>query len=526
MSNKIFDRVQGWVSYFWPFLLAFFVIKLIQAVMYPDPNMMPDTGDYLKSAILLRTNPYKPIGYSLYLAFNRLVLPFPLGVPILQGVIKLAATAALGGVLRSHFKLPRWCVVTVCIVVTLNPTALFLDNFLISDSLFVSFTIGIMAALLAYAARPSWTALLTALVLALAATGTKYVGVAYPVLAIAFVVLYGRKQRVLQSSVIVLSTVALLLGMAAKTHRDLDVFKLMMFDGWAFHGTIGHLLAEDPWDLARIDDPETRLVCSYIMSFPLARYTEGHRDFFRWHPESPAKNLLNVFIADRQRPDDVTAQRDSTFLINYIRMSRDPTTSAQKLYHRFRNKTNPDYPPYAMTYWGAFIVTNELLRTANKEFMRQHRRAYLTRFYAGSLGKLFLPNEPPIAKGKYKQRTTRDMWVGKFWQGEDCTTWRPRYGDVLGYLSWSHQWFVTAVWVAALAALTSAFLRRKECRLPTWRLLTRPGVLLLVFAVFFGAAIAYSHMMEVRYTAPIMPLVVVAVTLLYFDPTAPSDHSL
>jgi hypothetical protein len=261
------------------------------------------------------------------------------------------------------------------------------------------------------------------------------------------------------------------------------------------------------------------------LSFPLEKHAGGHRDYFRWHPDSPAKNLLNAFIADQQRPDDVTARRDSTFLINYLKMSRDPTTSAQILFNRFRNKTNPDFPPYAMTYWGAFIVTNELLRTANSEFMRQHRWAYLSRFYVVSLGKLFLPNEPPVAKGKYKQRKDGDMWVSEFWDGEDNSTWRPRYGDVLGYLSWTHQWFVTVVWLAALIALASAVLRRKERGMSCWMLMTRPGILLLAFAIAFGAAIAYSHMMEVRYTAPIMPLVIAGAALLYFDPTAPSDYS-
>jgi hypothetical protein len=525
MSIAAVDRVKGWGWYFWPFLVAYFAVKLLQAVLYPDPNMMPDTGEYLRSALMFRTNPYKPIGYSIYLAFNRLILPFPLGVPIMQGLLKLLATAALGSVLRRHYRLPRWCVLALCIVVALNPTALFLDNFLVSDSVFVSFTIGLMAALLAYAQKPTWTVLLFALALAMASVGTKYVGVSYPALVIVFVFLYGRKQRVLRAAVIALSTTGLLLAMAAKTHRDLTVFKLTTFDGWAFHGPIGHLLIEDPWDLARIEDPETRLVCGYLMSFPLHEYADAHRDFFRWHPKSPAKNLLNVFIADKVRPDDVTVRRDSTFLVNFMSMAREPTTPAQELYHRFRNKTNPDYPAYAMSYWGAFIVTNELLRAANGEFMRQHRWTYLTRFYAVSLRKLFLPNEPPIAKGKYKRRQRPDAIVSEFWEGEDSSTWRPRYGDVLGYVNWTHQWFITAVWLAALAALSSAFLRRKELGMSYWGLTTRPGTLLLAFAVIFGAAVAYSHMMEVRYTAPIMPLVITAAALLYFDPTAPSDYS-
>jgi len=60
----------------------------------------------------------------------------------------------------------------------------------------------------------------------------------------------------------------------------------------------------------------------------LDKHAGDHRDFFRWHAESPARNPLNAFIADPVRPDDVTVRRDSTFLINYMKMSSEPTTSA------------------------------------------------------------------------------------------------------------------------------------------------------------------------------------------------------
>ena len=74
IENQI-DRIKKWHAYFWPFLVAYIAVKIVQIILYPDPYQMSDTSDYLKSAILLRTNPFKPLGYSLFLAFGRLVLP-------------------------------------------------------------------------------------------------------------------------------------------------------------------------------------------------------------------------------------------------------------------------------------------------------------------------------------------------------------------------------------------------------------------------------------------------------------------
>jgi hypothetical protein len=523
-TGTIRDKIEDLATYFWPFLAAFFVVKIVQFVLYPDPYIMSDTGDYLKSALLLKTNPFKPIGYSLYLAFNRLILPFPLGVPLLHCALKLAATFGLGVVLKRYYPLPRWSVLTICTAVALNPTALLMDHYLISDSLFASCTIGMIAALLAYARTHSWRSVVVALALALASASIRFVGVVYPVLVLALVFLYGPKRGWIvwaQAALVPVATAALLYGMAAKTRHDLDAFKVTTFDGWAFHGTIGHLIADNPWDLQRIEDPEARLVCQYVMSFPLEKYKGRLKGFFRWHSESPAKNLLRAFLPITKRPDDLSAARDSTFIVDFLALSGKMKSPAQKLFQLYRNKTNPNYPPYAMNYWGSFIVTNELLRGSNREFMAQHRWAYLTQFFPVSLGELFLPTSPPISKGKYTYRESADFQVSEFWRGHDSSTWRPRFTDVGGALNWTHQIFVVAMWLVALAALVWALLRRRSLEVTWLRLVTGFGVSFLAFAVLFGAATAYSHMMEVRYTCPLVPFVLVAAAFLYSSPGSP-----
>lgn len=521
MSKTFIAGAKNFFAYFWPFLLVCVLVKITQAIFYPDPYMISDTGEYLNSARTLTVNPYKPIGYSLFLALSRVVLPFPLGVLILHGVAKILVTLLLGAVLKSYYGFPRWAVLTVCLVVVLNPTALLFDHYLLSDSLFTSCTVGLIGGLLAYIKRPNWGYLAVAVLFSLASVALRFVGLVYPALVLAVVILHGGKQRVLRSAVVLTATGATLLGFAAKMNHDLGVFKLTTFDGWAFHGTIGHLLIDNPVNLERIEDPETRLVCEYIQSFPLQQFRGRHRDFFRWQPESPAKHLLNTFLPMTSPPDEVTAARDAPFLMQFTAMADDPQTPAQKMFQKFRNKTNPKYPPYVMDYRPAFILTNELLRAANKEFMRQNRRAYFTGFYVTSLRKLFIPNEPPIVKGKYPMRQEPDYSVDQFWPGEMSSGWRPRFGDVAGALNWTHQWFVTGMWLVALHAFALSMTRRRERAVAWFGYVTSPGVMLLLFAAVSGAMVAYSHMMEVRYTGPIMTFVIVSVALLYEGSRSP-----
>jgi len=525
MLRQFRAAVRELVVFYWPFLLVYALVKIAQGVLYPDPYMISDTGEYLNSARTLETNPYKPIGYSLFLAFTRLILPFPLGVTILHSLLKLIATLCLGTALRQYYDISRRVVLLVCVTIAINPTALLFDHYLLSDSLFVSFSVGLIAALLAYARKQTWLYLSATIALMLGAVALRFVGLVYPALLCAAILLYGGKQRVRHALVVPVTTAALLLGLAARTQHDLGVFKLTTFDGWAFHGTIGHLLERDWNDLNLIDDPEAKLVYSYLLSFPLETFHGRHRDFFRWHPESPAKNLLNVFQPITERPNDTQARRDSSFIIVFMALAESPNTPAQELFEKYRNKKLAKLPPYVMDYRYAFIVTNELLRKTNKEFMKQHWRRYLTDFYATSIRKMFLPLEPPIVRGGYPYRESSDQSVVLFWPGEQSSDWRPRFGDAFGAIKWTHQWFVTCMWVVALHAFLFALTRRKALGIPWPRFLTGFGVLFLAFAVAFGAMVAYSHMMEVRYTAPITPFAIVATVFLYLSPQAPGQQS-
>ncbi len=526
----MFRRTWEWnkdqVGYFWPFLLVYVAVKITQSVLYPTPYIMSDSAEYLETARTLLTNPYKPIGYSLFLAAARPLLFTPLCLTILHSALKLAACLILGLVLRRYYKFPRAWNLAVCALITLNPTALLVDHFLLSDSLFISCTIGLLAFLLAYIKCRTWLLLLVTMLLALAATTIRFVGISYPALVLLVVILYGGRHKGPQVAVLLVATVILLVGVAMRNNKDLGCFKLTTFDGWAFHGTIGPLLHRYPINVSRIEDPETAVVCDYLMTFPLDKYQGRQRGFFRWHPESPAKQLLGTFRPIRSRPVGIKAVRDSTFLFRFTGLARNPTTSAQRLYHQYRNKTNPDYPPYTMEYWSAFVVTNELLRKSNGEFMRQHRMDYLTGFFPSSLRLFFVPSEPPMARGKYKRREHPDKSIAAFWPGEDSSRWKPRYADVGAYFSWSHQVFVISAWVFFILSLFRAWthLRAKQF---LWRdLLLSIGALCITFALASGALVAYSHMMEIRYTTPILPFVVISSAFFCLSPCAPRAEDL
>ena len=306
MLSGVRRSLADFWRFYWPVLVGFLVIKIVQVALYPDPYLMSDSGEYLNSARTLQTNPYKPLGYSVFLAFGRVLLPAPIGIPILQSLLRLAAVALLGSVLHRRYGLGRGVVLIASAVLVCHPTALLLDHYILSDSLFTTVTVAFVAALLAYASRPTAGMLAAVIALSVVATSLRFVGLLYPALALVVIALHGRR-RVRHCGAVLVATVLFFLVTAGINKRQLGVFQFTTFDGWAFHGTIAHLMVFTEEELRRIDDPETRLVYEYMLSFPARTYRTHTTDWYRWHPRSPAKQLMNTFVPQDERPENASS---------------------------------------------------------------------------------------------------------------------------------------------------------------------------------------------------------------------------
>jgi hypothetical protein len=505
--------VIEFLRYFRPLILAYVAVKAVQVFLYPDPYLISDTEEYLSSAISGRANPYKPFGYSTFLALTRPLLPFPIALPVMQALIRLAAVLLLGHVLRRHTRLPRWAVLGAGFGVGLDPLALLMDHHLLADSLFISGTVGFVAGLVAYLRRPGWAWLAVALGFALMCVSLRFAALPYPLLLVIAVLARARRVRWVHALTAVVGTALLILGLSLRVKRDLGVFAFTTFDGWAFYGNLAPLLALEAGREAPIDDPETRLVWEYFASFPPEIYARHDTDWHRWHSLSPAKQLLYTFTP-RLRPahtDSATRSRGERFLSAFSGLARHPATGAQRFFRAHRDSLNPD-APYSLRYPHAFVLTNEFLRRLNREFIRRHATTYATRFFLGSFARVIVPTEL-LGGGRYSYRSDSDRAVEAFWRGADSSTWRPRLGDVAAaFRKWPER-LIAVEWLLSGTALAAALIRRRGAA-PPWRgSHTEAGVFLLAFALGTGMAVAFGHMTEVRYVAPIVPFLLVATGL-------------
>ena len=73
MPSRFWVWVRKIWAFYWPVLVAFVAVKIGQMILYPDPYLMSDSGEYLNSARTLQTNAYAINSFSLFAGIH---LPF------------------------------------------------------------------------------------------------------------------------------------------------------------------------------------------------------------------------------------------------------------------------------------------------------------------------------------------------------------------------------------------------------------------------------------------------------------------
>ncbi len=496
-----------------PFILAFFAVKVVQFILYPDPYMWSDTGEFINSAITLKCNPYKPIGYSLFIAFSKILL-FPVGLLFFQSLYRFLATLWLGIVLEKHYRFHRWLVLGTCLFIGLDPLAILHDHFILSDSLFVTLTIASIATFLAYIRKANWLFLIVVVLFVEMALAVRFVGLVYPPLfTILIVIRYGFK-RWFHCIVIIAATVLTILILMTKMDRDLGIYKVTTFDGWTMIGNIAPVLNLSPEYIGDIDDPETRLLYEYMASFPAETYEDPNPDYYRWHRNSPAKQLLNIFCPIYPDPDSSASIRNRWFLHEFMSIAKKASTPAQRTFQKYRIFNQPQLADHMMNYHHAYILVNELLGKVNSQYMKTNRLEYLTDYFFPNLIRVFFPNQLIVfGKGWYTYRGKPDDCIRRFWFNEDSSKWKPRFGDYFAVFRWSYAYIITIEWLSAIGIWCYGLYRSRKLKIPFKCFILGLGTVLGAFAVSYGFAVAYTATVFPRYMLPIMPFVILSAAM-------------
>jgi hypothetical protein len=244
---------------------------LVLRAGYPQPFHETDTASYLQVAREGTFNPYRPVGYSLFLRMLHAIRP---GVgTIVFGQFWLHALAVLGlyfsAVKVAGGRSPLGLRLALLVLLAL-PSLLYCTNYLMSDSLFVSLTLLWGAALLQYLAsrRIGW--LLTGLFLAALGTQVRYAGlvsVAAGGLVLPFLVT-GRRRRILTFAAHAGLCLAIVVSGRENFRRHVGVSVFSPFAQWARANNASVLIPYIRHDPHKPTDPLLALLHEYYLRHP------------------------------------------------------------------------------------------------------------------------------------------------------------------------------------------------------------------------------------------------------------------
>lgn len=275
-----------------PGIALYLAVSAVLVVCYPYPYLTSDSGSYVTSAISLVNNPYRPLGYALYLSGLHLIAGSAAAIPVFQ-----AATWLLAVLFFLHHGLRGMgCSPGTRRILggalLLNPLALFYAHHLLSDSLFGSMSLVYFGLLLRTMRERSARLLIGLVVSAGLCLLIRHVGLLYMLFA-AIVIAVAEGRRCLRHlAVFAAGCAAVILMICGKMNADLGAFRLNTFDGWTLWAASAKYIDLSPEYRNQLTSPELRELYGYFASYPPERYSKASDLEVQWSPQSPAKQLL------------------------------------------------------------------------------------------------------------------------------------------------------------------------------------------------------------------------------------------
>lgn len=432
---------------------------------YPNPLMLTDTAALIQSAKYLQLNPFKPIGYSFFIALVHSVIASTWALLVVHTLVRLLATIVFLSVLRRFWQIPKNVVIVLGVLCGLEPLSLISDHTLLSGSLFTSLTLLTFASLLWYLKRPSWQSLVALWVSMALAMLVRHIGVLYFGIALLTILALRPSRWWVHFLCIAIGFTGLASGIARRHKADVGVFALTAFDGWALFGDVAPLMDRNPEYYSQLN-PKLRAVYEHFAAFPDSIYDPPRgNNWYRFNLNSPAKQFL--YLLHHKRPD--------------------------------------------VNYQQAYVATNVALRLLSRDIILHRPFAYGFRVYLPNLLRtMWRADVYDMDTRAFNYAGKRHDIISSYYQ-EDSSTWRARF-SLFGKPAHVLPYWVTLWWMAALVGTLFAVVRRGDKTLIAL-VTTDPVVYLTLTMIVMSVLIAAGHHFHLRYATPNMPILMAAGTM-------------
>jgi hypothetical protein len=279
--------------------------------LYPFPNFMQDSYNYLRSAYTNEDANLWPVGYAKLIRFIGFFSHSDTLLVFAQYFFYHYCALYFFFTVLELTDSGRWVKVAIFIFLFLNPAILYLSNYITSDVYFIGISLIWISQLFKLIYKPGVFLLVTHVMVLVLAFTVRYHALMYPVISITVIVFCGVSLRAKLASIIAIA--ALISGFVfyttGQTEKVMGTRQFSAFSGWQMASNAVYAYAHMP-ERPFINVPEEfagvhKRVYAYLDSLqhiPMAfRPDRPLMAFYLWDPGSPLQPAANAeHIADNK----------------------------------------------------------------------------------------------------------------------------------------------------------------------------------------------------------------------------------
>jgi hypothetical protein len=299
---------EQWID--WALIGGLFIAILIfLKLYYPYPTTETDSGNYILSAVTGKINGYRPYGYSGFMKFFAGISTDVRFLTTWQWAVTFKSVAFFLFTIKYIFRgLPRPAFYLLCLIAILNPSVIFMDSYMMSDSLFVSLTLLFLTTTMWIIYNGSYFAIVTNLILLWWCMDTRYIGLFYPLFSAAALgwAFWKRFKWVAIVGVAVPLIMLFFYRSSAtdKMKEELGVETFSAFGGWQKANNGVAVLPYVKVDTSLITDPNVKVIHQTVRMFPDSFFKTDDimATSFMWTRNYPGKVCLSQYIQQTRTP--------------------------------------------------------------------------------------------------------------------------------------------------------------------------------------------------------------------------------